>query len=74
MKRNKRKAVAVLDGEISTALRDIAGWPREAHSKGGFRSRSRHMTIVRDQFGNVISSVESIDEDEYDEYSDDYSK
>lgn len=75
MKRQfKRKQVAQLDADTSAALRELAEWPREEHHRGGYRGRSRHITIVRDQFGNVINSVEHIDEDEYEEYSDTWGK
>lgn len=73
-RRNKQADVAPLDGETLAALREAAGWPAQEQHRGGYRGRSRNVTIVRDRFGNVISSVEVIDEDEYEEYSETRSK
>lgn len=70
----KRKAVVPLDAEVSAQLRAVAEWPQENHGRGGYRSRARHITIVRDQFGNVINSVEHLDEEEFEEYSDQWGK
>jgi len=63
-----------LEDGFSLALREIAGWPLESHLRQGHRSRHHNVTIHRDSMGRVIGSVETFDEDEYDQYSDQWGK
>lgn len=70
----RRKQQEPLEPGINLALREIAGWPLETHTLNGFRSRHHSITIHRDPNGRVIGSVEHLDEDEYDQYSDNWGK
>ena len=60
--------------EASLVLRDLAGWPLQQHQEGGYRHRHREMTIQRDEFGRIIGSLEHVEEDEYEQYSDTWGK
>jgi hypothetical protein len=70
----KKSRPEPLDPEVSAALRDLAGWPVQQHHEGGSIRRHRTVSIQRDGAGNVTSSIEQIDEDEYQEYSDNWGK
>ena len=70
----KPQPKAQLDPSVEGALRDVAGWPTQRHAVAGNRHRHRHITVHRDALGRVIGSVESIDEDEYEESSDSWAK
>lgn len=63
-----------LETEFNLALREMAGWP--LHTRNNFGARRRHRTVIiyRDHLGRVINSVEQIDEDEYENYSDTWGK
>jgi hypothetical protein len=70
---NRRKPEP-LDPEVDQYLRELAGWPLQQAHRGGHKRRHRSLTVQRDEFGRVIGSVEHIDEDEYEEYSDTWGK
>ena len=70
----KGKSQTELDADTNAALREIAGWPIQAHGRDGFRARNRHITIQRYATGRIINSIESIDEHEYEGYSDTWGK
>lgn len=70
----KQAREADVDPEVIAGLRELAGWPLQSHQHGGFRSRHRSLVVERDVTGRVIGSIERIDEDEYEEYSDNWGK
>lgn len=63
-----------LDEDINSGLRYLAGWHTQSHARAGQRSRRRIVTTTRDHMGRVIGSVETLDEDEYESYSDAWAK
>lgn len=70
----KKTEPAPLDEGVSLALREMADWPLQ--SRNHTLTRNRHRTVVtqRDHMGRVTGSVEQLDEDEYEQYSDDWGK
>jgi len=70
----KGKKDEALDPAAAAYLRDLAGWPVQQHHRAGSRARRHIITVQRDGAGQVVSSVESTDTDEYEEYSDNWGK
>lgn len=71
---SKKAVPEPLDDDMSLALRELAGWPLHTMSHGGTRRRHRTLVVQRDALGRVIGSIEQIDEDEYEEYSETWGK
>lgn len=70
----KKQKPAPLDADVSDALREMAGWPQQQHLETRSRHRHRQMTIQRDETGRIISSLEHIEEDEFEQSSDSWGK
>jgi len=63
-----------LDADAEAWLRGKADLPVQTRQEGGYRHIHRTRVIYRDALGNVTHSVEQIDEDGYEEYSDMWGK
>ncbi|TFD14166.1 hypothetical protein E3T26_08565 [Cryobacterium sp. TMT1-21] len=63
-----------LDDDVNLALRELAGWPLQTKHHGATKSRHRTLVIQRDALGRVTGSIEQLDEDEHEEYSETWGK
>jgi len=70
----KRDNGSQLDPDMELALREMAGWPLQTRQQQGHRHIHRTTLIYRDALGNVTHSVEQIDEDGYEGYSNSWGK
>lgn len=63
-----------LDDDVNLALRELAGWPLQTREHSGSRSRHRTVVTQRDALGRITGSIEQIDEDEQEHYSETWGK
>ena len=70
----KKSEPEPMDPEVHLALREMAGWPQQAHQRSAERSRHRSLMVQRDHMGRIINSVELIEEDEHEQYTDSWGK
>ena len=70
----KKPSPVPLDDDTNLALRELAGWPLQTRQRSVTKHRHRTIVVQRDALGRITGSVEQIDEDAYEQYSETWGK